>query len=134
MSTVSLLVRLFASICLFVFLVCLLPKCLLVYVSLTLFICLFFWLLPCSRHYICKMSLLLLSVFILWNNRCFHQSSPIIFYFIYSSVHWGRIQDIEFERHGLPLPVLCVGKPFKVSTNYFVLFILERVTFYFCVF
>ena len=33
---------------------------------------------------------------------------------------WGRIQDIEFEQLGLPLPIYCMGKPFKVSTNYFV--------------
>ena len=50
----------------------------------------------------------------------FHQSSPIIFNFIFSSFHWGQIQDIEFERLGLPLPIHCMGKPFKVSTNYFV--------------
>ena len=50
----------------------------------------------------------------------FHQSSPIIFNFIFSSFHWGRIQDIEFERLGLPVLVHCKGKPFKVSTNYFV--------------
>ena len=64
----------------------------------------------------------------------FRQSSPIIFNFILSSVHWGRIQDIEFERHGLPLPVRYMGKPFKVSINYFDLFVLQRVTFCFCLF
>ena len=41
------------------------------------------------------------------------------FYYPALSVHWGRIQDIQFERHGLLLPVRCMGKPFKVSTNYF---------------
>ena len=51
------------------------------------------------------------------------QSSPIVFNFILSSVHLGRIQDIKFERHGLPLPVHCMGKPFKVSINYFDLFV-----------
>ena len=50
----------------------------------------------------------------------FHQSSPIIFSFIFSSFHWGRTEDIDFERLGLPLPIHCMGKPFKVSTNYFV--------------
>ena len=50
----------------------------------------------------------------------FHQSSPIIFNFIFSSFHWERIQDIEFERLGLPLPVHCMGKMFNVTTNYFV--------------
>ena len=44
-------------------------------------------------------------------------SSPIIFNFIFSSVHWGRTQDIQFERHGLPLPVRCMGKPLKVSID-----------------
>ena len=43
----------------------------------------------------------------------------LLFFFIFSSAHWGRIQDIQFERHGLPLTVCCMGKPFKVSTNYF---------------
>ena len=67
-------------------------------------------------------------------SQYFRQSSPIIFNFILSSVHWGRIQDIEFERHGLPLPVRCMGKPFKVSINYFDLFVLQMVTFCFCLF
>ena len=39
----------------------------------------------------------------------------------------GENQDIEFERDGLALPVRCMGTPFKVSINYFVLFILQRV-------
>ena len=52
---------------------------------------------------------------------------------------WGRIQDIEFEQLGLPLPIHCMGKPFKVSTNYyvfscFVVFFLQRATFCFCLF
>ena len=63
----------------------------------------------------------------------FRQSSPI-FNFILSSVHWGRIQDIEFERHGLPLPVRCMGQPFKVRINYFDWFVLQRVTFCFGLF
>ena len=67
----------------------------------------------------------------------FHQSSPIIFNFIFSSVNWGRIQ--EFERHGLPLPVHCMGKSFKVSIYNFVFFVFccfvfQRVTFCFCLF
>ena len=41
---------------------------------------------------------------------------------------------MEFQRHGLPLPVCCMGKLFKVSANYFVLFILQTVTFCFCLF
>ena len=42
--------------------------------------------------------------------------------FIFSSIHWGRIWYIEFERHGLTLSVRCMGKRFKGSTHYFVLF------------
>ena len=49
-------------------------------------------------------------------------------------IHWGRTQDIEFKRHGLPLPVCCMGKPFKVSIDYFDLFALQMVTFCFCLF
>ena len=98
------------------------------------YVCLFVWLLPCSGHYICQMTFLLLSVLILWYNRYFHQSSPIIFCFIFSSIHCGRIPDIEFEQHGVPLPVRCIGKSFKESINYFVLSVLQRVTFCFCLF
>ena len=50
----------------------------------------------------------------------FHKSSPIIFNFIFSSFHWGRIQDIEFERLGLLLIIHCMGNTFKVSTSYYV--------------
>ena len=50
----------------------------------------------------------------------FHQSSTIIFNFMFSFIHWGRIQDIQFKWLGLPLPIHCVGKLFRVSTNYFV--------------
>ena len=44
--------------------------------------------------------------------------------YIYIDVicHWGRIEDIHFERHGLPLPLRCIDKMFKVSSHYFVLF------------
>ena len=45
-----------------------------------------------------------------------------------------RIQDIEFEWHGIPLSVRCMGKPFKVSINYFDFFVFQRVTFCFCLF
>ena len=48
-----------------------------------------------------------------------HQSSPILFYFIFSSIHWGRILYTEFKQHGLPLPIHCKGEPFKVSTQLF---------------
>ena len=40
--------------------------------------------------------------------------------------------NIEFQWHCVPLPDRCMGKLFKVSTNYFVLFVLKRVTFCFC--
>ena len=96
------------------------------------YVWLFVWLLSCSSHYICYVSLLLLSVFILWYNRYFYQSSPINFNFIFLSVRWGRIQDIEFERHDLPIPIRCMGKPFKVSINYLGFFVLQKVTFCFC--
>ena len=101
-------------------------------VSLCLFVCLFVWLLPYSGHYICKVPLLFLSVMILWHKHYFHQSSPIIFCFIFSSVFWVRIQDIESTRHGLPLPIRWMDKLFKVSTNYFVLFVLQGATFCLC--
>ena len=69
---------------------------------------------------------------ILWHNHYFYQSSPIIFYFIFSSVFWVRIQDIESTRHGLPLPIRLMDKLFKVSTTYFVLFVLQGATFCLC--
>ena len=46
----------------------------------------------------------------------------------------GRIQEIEFERHGLPLTIRCIGDPFNISTYYLVLFVLQRVAFCFCLF
>ena len=99
------------------------------YLNFCQFLCLWVCLFVCLTTILLRW-LYLLSIFtvlILWYNRYFHQSSPIIFYFIFSSVRWGRIQDIEFERYGLALPVRCMGTPFKVSINYFVLFILQRV-------
>ena len=68
------------------------------------------------------------------HNRYFHQPSPIIFYFIFSSVHLGRIQETELERHGLPLRVRSMGKLLKVSNNYFGPFVLQRIKFCFCLF
>ena len=61
-------------------------------------------------------------------------TQSIVFYFIFSSIHWGRIRYIEFEWHYLPLPFCCMSKPFKGSTYLFVLFVLQRVTFCFCLF
>ena len=61
--------------------------------------------------------------------QSFHQSSPIIFNFIFSFFHWGRIQDIEFQQHGLPLPTCCMGKLFKISINYFVFLFRKGQTF-----
>ena len=139
-----------ASICQYVFFfpsVCFLPKCFSISVSLSL---LPYYLLPYPATllscYPAKLpatlfwSLYLLSVFtvlpvlILWHNLYFYQSSLINFYFIFSSIYWGRIPDIEFERHGLPLLGRCLSKPFKVSTNCLVLFVLQTVTFCFCLF
>ena len=65
----------------------------------------------------------------------FHQSSPMI------DEEGERIQEIEFERHYLPLPVRCMCKLFKGSINYFsfvcvcvFFFFLQRLTFCFCLF
>ena len=65
------------------------------------------------------LSLCLVNVFtvvvslILEHNLHFHQSSPIVFYFKFSFIHWWRIRYIECKWHGLPLPVQCMGKSFK---------------------
>ena len=46
-----------------------------------------------------------------------------ILYILYIyCIYWGRIRYIEFERHGLPLPIYCMGMPFKVSTHYLIFF------------
>ena len=124
-STVSLLVRLFVSMCfsffsIFIFLF-FLHKFLSVSVSMSLLVYL-----PATL----LRSLYLVSVFTrivsfdvvvqpLFSSIITHLFFVFVFFFIFSSAHWGRIQDIQFERHGLPLPVCCMGKPFKVSTNYF---------------
>ena len=47
-------------------------------------------------------------------------------YFIFSSVHWGKIRDNESKHHGLPLPVHFAGLLFKLSTHYFGLYKLEK--------
>ena len=128
MSTVSLLVRLFVSMCfssfsifIFFFFFNFLHKFLSVSVSMSLFVDLF----------ACYSAPLIIFAECLDSHcqfRCcgttiifinHHSSIFLLLFFIFSSAHWGRIQDIQFERHGLPLPVRCMGKPFKVSTNYF---------------
>ena len=120
-STVSLLVRLFVSmsfssfsILIFLFL----HKFLLVYVSVSLFVCLFGCysapLIIFGKCLDCYCQFRCCDTTVIFINH-----HPSLFFFIFSSVHWGRIQDIQFERHGLLLPVRCMGKPFKVSTNYF---------------
>ena len=132
--TISLLLRLFVSIH-FVPLVCFLPKCLPVSVSLSMFACLFVYLaanLFLSLYLLHKFTVMV--SFDLWHNCYFHQSSATVFYFIFLSVYWGRIRYIEFERHGIPRTVCCMGKLFKLSTNYFVIFVLQRATFCFCLF
>ena len=52
-----------------------------------------------------------------------------LFHFFFFS--FGRIQEIEFERQGLPLTIRCIGDPFNISTYYLVLFVLQRVAFCF---
>ena len=105
-------------------------------VSPSIFVCLLVGLaatLPWSLYLLSNFTVIVSFDFVIQPNS--HQSSPIIFWFIFSSVHWGRIQDIEFEWHGLPLPVRCMGNPFQVSIKYyFVLFVLQRVTFCFSLF
>ena len=104
-----------------------------------LFLCSFVCLFVCLGATL-LLSLYLLSVFTVIVNFDFVIQPLLLsiiyhhFYFIFSSVHWGRIQDDKFERHGLPLSVRCMSKPFKVSINYLVLFILQKVTFCFCLF
>ena len=97
------------------------------------YVYLFAWLLSCSGHYIAKCLYYYCQFWFCDTTVIFINHHPS-FFISFSSIHWGRIQDIEFERHGLPLPVRCMGKPFKVSTHYFVLFVLQRVTFCFCLF
>ena len=76
------------------------------------------------------MALLLLSILILGHNRYFHQSASITLHFIFSFLHWHKIQDIEFEWYVLPLPVGGMGNPFKVNTKYIVVFVLQKVIFF----
>ena len=127
-STVSLLVRLFVSMCfssfsifIFLFFLFFLHKFLSVSVSMSLFVGLF----ACYSAPLIIFGKCLYSYCQFWccgTTVIFINHHPpffCCFFFIFSSAHWGRIQDIQFERHGLPLPVRCMGKPFKVSTNYF---------------
>ena len=116
-----------ASICKNIFLF----FCLNVRQFLHLWICSFICLFGCSllvSLYLPNFFTVILSL-ILQNNLHFHQSSPIVFYFILSSAHLGRIQDIAFDRHVQPPPIHCMGKPFNLSTHYFVLFVFQKVTF-----
>ena len=48
------------------------------------------------------------------------------FFFAFSSVHRGRIKDIELEWYSLPLPILSMGKPFKVSKVSILLFLFRK--------
>ena len=109
-STVSLPVRLFSNI---------------FFCSLSMFSCLNVWqfLCLCVCLFVCficlvatlVLSLYLLSAFtvivslILKHNLYFQQPLPIIFYYIFSSIHYVRTQDTEFELSGLPIPVSCMG-------------------------
>ena len=119
-------------VCLFLPLVRFLPKCLSVSLSLShLSLCLAATLLW-SLYSLSVFTVIVSFDFV--TQQLFSSTISIIFCFIFSSINWGRIQDIEFEQHGLLLPIRCMGKLFKVSTNYFALFVLQRVTFYFCLF
>ena len=122
----------YVSVCMYFFpLIRFLPKRLTDYVSLRMFVCLTTTLL--GSIYL-QIVFTVIASLILWYNPYYHQLSPINFYFIFSFVHSGSIQDIKFARHGLPLPVPCMRKPFEVNINYFVRLVLQRVTFCFCLF
>ena len=101
-----------------------------VYQFLSLWACLFVWLVATR--------LLSLHVMVCFDfATCFfyfYQSSQIIFHSIFSYIHWWRTQGIELKKHCLSLPVRCMSKPFIASTHYFVLFVLPRVTYCFCLF
>ena len=129
-STVSLLERLFVSmssfsifvflfIYLFIYLFIFLHKFLSVSLSLSLFVCLFgcysAWLIIFDKCLYCCCQFRYCDTTVIFINH----HPPFFFFFIFSSVHWLRILYIKFERDGLPLPVRCMGKPFKVSTNCF---------------
>ena len=102
--------------CPFVGLRVFLPKYLLVSMSLGLFF-LFVYLFVCHLH-------VTVIIFAMYRSCYFHKSSPIFFYFIFSSVQWVRIQNIEFKQHDLLLPVSCVGKLFEITIHHIVLFVL----------
>ena len=108
-----------------------LPICLLLPVSLSLFICLFdYYPVPAiifAKCLYCYFKIWFCNIIFIFISHHHH----LLFHFF---IHWGRIRDTEFERHGLPLPVRCMGKPFKISTHYFVPFVLQRVTFCLCLF
>ena len=129
--SLSLLVPLFVSMSFSFFpLVHFLPKYFSVSVSLSLLVCLF----GCYPAPVIILAKCFYCFYKLDFVRQSSFSSPIIFYFIFLSVYWNRIRDTKFDRHGLPLPIRCMDEPFNISTNYFVLFVLQRVSFCFCLF
>ena len=119
---VSLFVRLFASMNFSSFSMFSTYMC--VSFCVSEYVHLFVWLLPCSGH--CIIFTVIVSFdFVI--QPLF--SSIIIHYFLFhffirslgeNFFYFIFFQDIEFERHGLPLPVRCMGKSFKVSIYYFV--------------
>ena len=124
LSTASLFQCLFVSV-VFVFL----PVCLLVSVFLSLFICFF----GCYSVPVIIFAKWLYCYFKFWFFIFIsHHLSSFTSFF--SFIHWWRIRDTEFDRHGLRLPVRFMGKLFKVSTHHFVIFVFQRVTFYFYLF
>ena len=95
-------------------------------VCLSLFICLFGICMWLSLYMRTVFTVVISFGFVTYY---FHQSSTIISYFIISHAHWGRIQNIKFERHGLPISIRCMIKPFEIGIQYFVLFVLQRENF-----
>ena len=47
---------------------------------------------------------------------------------------WVEFKTLSSRSMIYPQFVHCVGKPFTLSTHYFILFVLERATFCFCLF
>ena len=94
-------------------LACFLPKCLSVSVSLNMFGCFF-------GCYPAPVIIFAECVY------CYcHTKSKLTITVIFIDHHWGRIQDNEFERHCLPLPVRCLVESFKAQPfNYIILFFM----------
>ena len=120
-SIVRLLVHPF--VCLFVPLVCFLPKCYCISESVCLFVSLAATLLH-SLYFPSVVTVIVSFDFVtqlLFSSITTHQ-----FLFHFLICYWWRIKDIAFKWHGLCLPVHCMGKLFKVSTFVSVCFLRRR--------